>query len=708
MSFFLHLVFLQIGSLSRASSMNELPNLPGVRRDISKLNPKLYREFQASRQASTGQLDGVSRAQTPAVEPENSLTSYFENPSRFELFKESLNFFPNEGSAYNDINGRYSLRSQQQDRLQKSRSLPYCSLDSAPSYVLNDTRVCCYMAYYEEDAPENLLETRRARKVEIRVYLADNTIEICEPTVKNSGLSQGKMLRRHQVRKPTVDGRISTPGPLESGVIKAPEIYTLDDFNAGSEVNIYNRLYTITDVDEPTRRYLQGIGKPFGQPKPTSTLYWNPELRPGNLRPKKMAHKTLKNLGFYEYERKCLRFFGVWDSREILFGDETRVRIHYSLADNKIEVLPINERNSGKDKQSRLLKKTVIMKKPGAADDLDFPASYSRLTTASGIISRPNTQGGSTFQGNRSASAQELTRPAPLPDHTTRPYHWKDLFIGERIAVASLFILITDADEFTREFYKSKGMTLGPKIEMPVPTFPKLETYIPPYNPLYGSEEDSLATCKGSLAGSGPVMKDGAKAKLFAGMIMKFLCTLENPTPADETRKFTLQVLLEDDTVQISEPQQRNSGHKGGTFLARGKIQMETVDKTGKVIDKRPFLPQDVVVGTTCKIRSHKFVVHDADEFTYKFMEENPKQFPYSDVKAITIKLKRNLDKIKSLILSLPALENKQVKYRDMAKVFNKAGCTLVKQEVVSLMRHLDPRRSGDLKYTQVLKYLMT
>jgi hypothetical protein len=407
-----------------------------------------------------------------------------------------------------------------------------------------------------------------------------------------------------------------------------------------------------------------------------------------------MAHKTLKNLGFYEYERKVLRFFGCWDSREILFGDEMNVRIHYSLADNQIEVLPINVKNSGKDKLSRLLKKTIIQKKPGIVEDLDFPASYSRATTAAGI-SRPST--------TMSTSGGLVQKIEPA-----RPYHWKDLAIGEQIAVASLFILITDADDFTREFYRSKNMPLAPKIEMPTPTYPKLKTYIPPYNPLFGSEEDSLATCKGSLAGSGPVMKDGAKAKLFAGMTMKFLCTLENPKPADESRRFVVQVLLEDDTVQIVEPQQRNSGHKGGTFLARGKVQMDVLDTDGKVIDQRNFAPEDIVVGKSVKIRSHKFIVHGADEFTYKFMEEHCKQFPFSDLKLILARLKANLDKIRSLILTVPGLSNKLATYQELHILLEKAGCNLVKQEVVTLLRHLDPLRLEKVRMTQVLKALLS
>jgi hypothetical protein len=622
------------------------------------------------------------------VEVENSLASYFENPERFSEFNKSLNSFPEEGKKYNDIGGRYSLRSQQMDRLSHSRSLPYCNLDHAPSFVVDDKRTFKFYAYFEEEAPENLLETRRARNVEIVVGLSDSTLEIVEPTVLNSGLSQGKVLRKHQVPKPNGSG-FNTGGPLASGEIKKAALYTVEDFYAGAQLNIYNRVYHVFDANQITKNYLESIGRPFGDARPSSSYYWDPKLRPGNLRPKKIAHKTLKNLGFYEYERKVLRFFGCWDGREELFGDEQNVRVHYSLADNKIEVLPISVRNSGRDKLSRLLKRTTIMKKPGAEDALDFPMSYSRAITSSGTT-RPST---STMMN---ASGKLVLEP-------TRPYHWKDLHIGMQLAVASLFILITDADDFTREFYRSKNVGLEPKIEMPVPTYPKLTTYIPPYNPLYGSEEDSLQTCKGSLAGGGPLLKDGAKAKLFAGMTMKFLCTLENPRPADESRRFMLCVYLEDDTVSIMEPTQRNSGHKGGTFLARGKLQMDDPANKGET---KAFQPEDVTVGDVVKIRSHRFVVHDADEFTYRFLEENPDKFPLSDAKMVRAKIKPCIAKIKTMILATPGLSSQLAKYEELHRMFKKAGVDIVKQEVVTLLRNLDPRRRGDVRMTQVLKFL--
>lgn len=42
-------------------SVHDLPNLPGIRRDISTANPKLYREFKASQGQPFGSIDEGSR-----------------------------------------------------------------------------------------------------------------------------------------------------------------------------------------------------------------------------------------------------------------------------------------------------------------------------------------------------------------------------------------------------------------------------------------------------------------------------------------------------------------------------------------------------------------------------------------------------------------------------------------------------------------------
>jgi hypothetical protein len=106
--------------------------------------------------------------------------------SRLLDMSKSLSAFPSTASSYNDISGRYSIRSQQQDRLNHSRSLPYCSLDNAPPHVVHSSeKILVFIAYFTETIPENLSENIRSRKVEIIYYMEDGTIEIFEPHENN-------------------------------------------------------------------------------------------------------------------------------------------------------------------------------------------------------------------------------------------------------------------------------------------------------------------------------------------------------------------------------------------------------------------------------------------------------------------------------------------------------------------------------------------
>ncbi len=451
-----------------------------MRRDVSQINPKLYRQFKAS-QSRGSQLDEDNGS---FVNEENSIFSFLDDSSKLELSR-TLSPFPQNGAAYNDISGRYSLVSQKRDRVAKKLPLPYSSTESLPSFVTNTSHVAHFLAYFDEPATD-VTETR-SRKVEIKFYLEDNSMEILEPRVENSGGTAGKFLKRHQIFKPVE--RIS------SNTTKA--LYTIEDFYAGAQLNIYNRLYTVVDCDNATKAFMESKGFDFGYPMPLPKTIYDPKQRSSMSRPVTRTVTRSKRAGFFDYDRKVLRFYGVWDSRSMLFGDVIQVKLHYTLADDTIDIVAIPDRNSGRDPQTTLLRKSVIMKKNG----FDAGSLSGRRTTSS--------------TGSRPTTSDRSLSPNREPD---RPYHWKDLSIGETVSVAALDVLLTDADEFTREFYNSHNMPLGPPITLPEPNYSKLSTS-------YSVNADDDST---SLL---PTVqrKDGLKAQLFQGMVLRYKAKIHNP-----------------------------------------------------------------------------------------------------------------------------------------------------------------------------------
>lgn len=167
----------------------------------------------------------------------------------------------------------------------------------------------------------------------------------------------------------------------------------------------------------------------------------------------------------------------------------------------------------------------------------------------------------------------------------------------------------------------------------------------------------------------------------------------------DAQRKFIIQVHLEDDTFQIREPPIRNSGHKGGIFLSRCKL--ETHDGS------KPLQPGDIYLGGEVEILSHRFKVLNCDQFTFKFMEENCKTWTYCNLQTVLHKIRTKKDVIKRLLLTAPALQSRMMDVPALQEMLEKTDLNLVKQEVCTLFRAVDVTFSGSIKMTQFLKYIM-
>ena len=211
--------------------------------------------------------------------------------------------------------------------------------------------------------------------------------------------------------------------------------------------------------------------------------------------------------------------------------------------------------------------------------------------------------------------------PKSLDDEAAGFYHWSDLDIGTLIDVYGRRIQIVDADEFTREWMENEGIPLTAPLQPPEDEAPKFERILPPYTG-YGSEEDSLTSCVGSLVQTAPKKLPGTDRTL------RYLGRLKSAQPEDEGREFVLQFFCTDNTLAIREPPQRNSGIVGGNFLKRGTSQV-------KDDYDNPITPGSLYIGAEVATQGYVFVVTDSDDSTLKYMETEPETFPYSDYNAV-------------------------------------------------------------------------
>ncbi len=100
----------------------------------------------------------------------------------------------------------------------------------------------------------------------------------------------------------------------------------------------------------------------------------------------------------------------------------------------------------------------------------------------------------------------------------------------------------------------------------------------------------------------------------------------------DNDRNFLISFYCGDDTIQIYQNADKNSGIWGGKFSERQKYKK----------DDRYLEEKDFQIGGFVKLGPYTFQLLKADDFTIEFMKEHPEIFP-------EINLNANLDKLKAL-----------------------------------------------------------
>jgi Ca2+-binding EF-hand superfamily protein len=294
-----------------------------------------------------------------------------------------------------------------------------------------------------------------------------------------------------------------------------------------------------------------------------------------------------KNLeSFLNNDRKVLSFNILWEDRSYDGGDKFFV-FNYYLSDGCVEVKEIITQNSGYYPFPMLLKKQKLSKAP-------------ILTHCPGMNLKP----------------EEFYGP-------------KDLICGQKVQIYGRECLIYDCDDFTKAWYANMmGLTQAPiKLAVPTPVMPQAE--IPPYNG-YGNAEDSL----GSVYSLRPQPPKVDMKKMFKQdmHVLRFDARLVSTEPDDETRNFIVSFYCGDDTLQVYEICDKNSGRLGGRFMERKK---QINQATGVY-----YCESDFLLGRIVSLGGFEFMLMSADEYTEKYMEDNDGAFPEASIAAVLQKIK--------------------------------------------------------------------
>ncbi len=81
-----------------------------------------------------------------------------------------------------------------------------------------------------------------------------------------------------------------------------------------------------------------------------------------HLAPTILLKRRCKGEGVSDAAAQVLRFWCIWDDRHSMYGDRRPYVLHYFLEDDTVEILELNENNSGRDPFPVFLRRTMLPK----------------------------------------------------------------------------------------------------------------------------------------------------------------------------------------------------------------------------------------------------------------------------------------------------------------------------------------------------------
>ncbi|XP_013419576.1 EF-hand domain-containing family member C2-like [Lingula anatina] len=554
-----------------------------------------------------------------------------------------------------------------------------------PAWVAFDRQVLCFDAYFQEAVHEKREEQYRIRNSKIYFYLEDDSIQVIEPRMKNAGVPQGTLIRRH---------RIPRPAPYDD------TFYTVEDFNVGNEVNLYSRIFKITGCDEFTHNFLRKLGVKVNAPEavPADPYTKYRKAMDESMQPMRPYEKydTLKQ--FLDHDRHVLRFYCHWDDTDSMFGDPRQMVLHYFLADDTIEIREIIQANSGRDAAPMFLRRARL---PKEVSSLRQPGEKTDRTVLN--VFGPTGHGGRYILDSLKTGAvhEEF-------------YKDSDLMIGSVVSAWGRKILLCDADDFTKEYYRTKyGINNFTPIQYKGTPQGRRAREMPPYNG-FGSEEDSLCSCMGLIPK--PPRRDFVKfmEKDRHGLesnVLRFLARMDTTKPIDMDRRFIISYFLSDDTILVFEPPVRNSGIIGGKFLERGRVKKPDQPPYSTRLSEYYMAP-DLYVGGLVIFNNHKFLLIDADEYAFRYMEQHSDEFPQANVDRIFEKLKElskgKTEEVKSFFMRNDPSNTGNVQYEQFRNLLMQLSENrLAEHEIMTVGRHYMLRKDDDGVDLNTLAYII-
>lgn len=129
-----------------------------------------------------------------------------------------------------------------------------------------------------------------------------------------------------------------------------------------------------------------------------------------------------------------------------------------------------------------------------------------------------------------------------------------------------------------------------------------------------------------------PPKKDMTKLFTNDQYVLRFEARLISQNKDEHNRKFIVSFYCGDDTVQVYQNADKNSGIWGGKFLERKKHNHKS--------EGRYLVDTDFQIGGIVQLSVYNFQLLKADDFTLQYMRERPDKFPDVNLEATVSKVK--------------------------------------------------------------------
>eukprot|EP00929_Paragymnodinium_shiwhaense_P075598 TRINITY_DN3866_c0_g3_i1.p1 TRINITY_DN3866_c0_g3~~TRINITY_DN3866_c0_g3_i1.p1 ORF type:complete len:773 (+),score=195.26 TRINITY_DN3866_c0_g3_i1:58-2319(+) len=525
-----------------------------------------------------------------------------------------------------------------------------------PAWDALDRHVLRFYGFFKEAVIETNLETERVRKATIYYYLEDDTCEINEKKGENSGMQQGKIVRRHRF-----------PG-MSGGYLH------WEDLQVGGLLHIYGRAIRLTECDAFTRQFYAGQGiqqadmeddeeDAFGMSLPAKGGYHGMQKSAEKQFREVMiggGHVNANMQQFLEWDKKVCRFYAVLDDMTKPEFERRPFIILYFLADDQVEIRELYPLNSGRD---------------------NFPIFFRKGPLERGPLRVRNPM-------EHRAKKDECVNAS-------------DFAVGQTIQLLGKEFYVYDADDFTRMYFEQElGTTLEERqdVRLPERTVPRPPT--PPYTG-YGTWDDSMGSVM-QLMPKQPV-KDFNKLFYNDGKVLRFTAQYHNPKPEDAERLFVFNFHLFDDTLSVHEPPQRNMGIMTGRYLEKS-VHMNQM--TGKIFKAQDFYPGSVV-----KVYNREFEIVDMDEYTRNFIENVDSSSSKFDLQAVMEKLRSGMQQsyplVRDVFRKFDADRDGVITVVEFKTALERYGFKLADEEVFIIMKHFDTRQDGQVSYNEFCDALL-